>query len=149
MSIKITNYVRSAAKSLLSVAFLSAAFVFATTLLFIPIEARADAGYDQCTKRGQTSFDFNSCGQQWVKREEAALTVSWRNLYTSLKDPQAKSLLLQEQRNWIKYKDSSCRFFGIDAEYGSMGWSTFMAPCIARVIRVRIKQLDEYADPYE
>lgn len=106
--------------------------------------AHADAAHDRCMEKASSSDAYSDCGKQWLAREEAALAVAWKNEYGSLDSSEAKASLLQEQRNWIRYKDSACRFLGT-AEFGSMGWSQRMVPCIARVVRARADQLRAYS----
>lgn len=109
----------------------------------LPTSANADPAYEKCIDRASTSYAYNGCAQQWLRREEAALAIAWKRTYQSLRTNKAKVDLLQEQRNWIKYKDSVCRFYGND-EFGSRGWSQLMVPCIVDVVQVRVQRLNEY-----
>lgn len=109
-----------------------------------PEAALADEYYDNCVARGHTSTDFAICGNEWVEREEAALTLAWRRVYGGQTSSSAKAALLDEQRKWIAYKDSSCKLFNVAESYGSIGWSINLPSCRARVIRERIGQLNDY-----
>jgi uncharacterized protein YecT (DUF1311 family) len=115
----------------------------ASPWMLVAASAHAEPAYDRCMKQAATSFAYNECGKRWIAREEGELTLAWRAAYASLSSPEAKKSLLREQRNWIIYKDSACRFLGTD-EFGSMGWSQNMPACVARVVRVRMDQLRGY-----
>ena len=128
-------------------ALVSTAIVASSLLLLLPEKAQADEYHDRCVARGSTSTDFAICGNEWVKREEAALALTWRRVYGSFEPGPAKTKLLGEQRLWISYKDAACGLFSDSQSFGSIGWAIELPSCRAQVIRDRIELLNSYQRP--
>ena len=112
--------------------------------LISPEKARADEYHERCMASAVTSTDYAECGNEWVEREESALTLAWRRVYNSFEAGTAKARLLAEQRLWIAYKDKACSLYGDTRSFGSMGWSLELPSCRAQIIRERIELLNSY-----
>jgi len=70
---------------------------------------------------------------------DAELNQVWRSLYPALPPGRAKTALLNEQRKWIDFKDSSCIFWHYG--FGTAGRDIYFYSCRENIIEQRIKYL--------
>lgn len=114
--------------------------LLAGTLLAAATTSAGDV-YTQCINSAHTNFDYAQCGQVYLKRLDAALNVTWKKAYASLDDKQSRMQLLQEQRDWIKFKDESCRFWA-NSFSGREGQVLHFYGCRGAIIEARISDLN-------
>ena len=105
--------------------------------------------YDVCMQRARTNLEYQECGGEELARQEARLAASWKVAYASLivdsvateVERQARQALLEEQRAWIRYKDSSCNHW--QHGYGREGQVIDFYGCRIAVIKERERHLRE------
>ncbi|WP_337268643.1 lysozyme inhibitor LprI family protein [Oryzifoliimicrobium ureilyticus] len=122
--------------------------LIALVLLLPASHASADAIYDKCMdESGGTNYGFGKCGGEWVARADAKLNQVWKDLMARLGDrADAKQSLLEEQRAWNTYKESSCTFY--QSDFGREGQVIHYPACRAGVIEQRIKDLEDYGSDF-
>jgi len=111
--------------------------------------APAKSSYDGCMERAFTNVEMQDCGSAELKRQEARLAATWKAAYASLMvdsvategERQARQALLEEQRAWIQYKDSSCNHW--QHGYGREGQVIDFYGCRIAVIKERERHLRE------
>ena len=79
-----------------------------------------------------------------LDRLEAALNTAWKDAQASV-DQQTQKDLLAEQRAWLKFRDSSCRFWA-SGSYGRDGQVLYFIQCRAEITRTRISDLNEISE---
>lgn len=82
--------------------------------------ALADAAFDKCMNAALSNFDFDECDKALLARENDRLNAVWKQLM-SLASEQAKKDLREEQRSWLKFRDTSCMFYGNRDDFGREG----------------------------
>lgn len=105
------------------------------------------AEFDKCMKSAVTNRDFGACTQNEIKHQEKKLSKAWVNISAEIKEVSVKAYkeLLNEQRLWIKYKDSACNYFLVEEDkmyvFGHEGTSLHFGICKASVIAERVDYL--------
>jgi uncharacterized protein YecT (DUF1311 family) len=102
--------------------------------------AAADDAFDACMK--SKGAGDTQCGEDWVKREQARVDETWRELSQMVDGDLAKSLT-DEQRAWEVFRDASCTF-KLDPGFGGTGGPKGFHACRAGVIGARASALDAY-----
>ena len=102
--------------------------------------ASADDGYSQCIDATSTNPEWAECGAAYLKRLDEALNAAWKKTNASL-DEQSRTDLLAEQRAWLKFLDSSCRFWA-NGSFGREGQVLHFYGCRAAIIQARIADLN-------
>jgi uncharacterized protein YecT (DUF1311 family) len=105
-------------------------------LLAAAAPAPADEAFDACKAAGG---DENSCGEQWIGREQAGLDTIWQEL-TGLTEGKVNASLVSEQKAWEAFRDVSCAF-KLDDGFGEAGG---YHACRAEVIAARAAALEAY-----
>lgn len=88
--------------------------------------------------------DYARCNNSLINRDEIDLKAAWLHAYKQMPSAEAKAKLLDEQRNWIKYKESACSFWTMD-DFGTNGRDFEGPACYSKVIEDRTDQLNNYA----
>lgn len=109
------------------------------TLALAASLALADQGYDKCMEKAVTNQDFSACGTAMLERRDAELNRVWRETAAELDAP-AKAALLEEQRQWLAFRDKSCTWWTTGA-FGREGQTVHFYTCRAGVIDARIEYL--------
>ncbi|MDO1451774.1 lysozyme inhibitor LprI family protein [Rhodocytophaga aerolata] len=87
----------------------------------------------------QTQLEMNEEAYNNYKKADKELNLVYKKLLGSL-NPKEKSLLIQAQRSWIKFRDSHCDFAAEEFDGGSiqpMVWAT----CLEEKTKARIEDL--------
>lgn len=83
-------------------------------VLALPVHAKEpqySTTYDRCidTAGGVTSSMVECIGAE-IKRHDGRLNAQYKAAMATLQEPQ-KGLLLDAQRQWLKYRDANCMFY--------------------------------------
>ena len=73
---------------------------------------------------------------------DAALNAEWKRLMAAV-DGQTKADLVDEQRAWLAYRRSACKFWA-NGEQGREGQVLHYPGCVASVMEQRTGALAEY-----
>lgn len=89
----------------------------------------------------RSNADYSACGQAEIDRQETILNATWRALARSMQefDANAFKALLDEQRLWIKLKESSCIYYRNG--FGREGYVVNYPACMIEVLKSRIAYL--------
>jgi uncharacterized protein YecT (DUF1311 family) len=105
----------------------------------------ADSEYRKCVDAGgATNAAWSECGGEWMKRADAELNATWKDLRLVVAGDTAQALL-DEQRAWNAYKEKSCMFWA-SGEYGREGQVINYPACRAEVIEERTARLKHYLE---
>jgi uncharacterized protein YecT (DUF1311 family) len=115
----------------------------AALLLAGPAAAGDDPEHARCLERAMTSAAMAACGHARIKRLDAVLNERWSALQAAL-SPEAWRALRSEQRRWLTFLESACRFWSA-SQFGSMHRSLAAPECRAGIIEARIAQLEAIA----
>lgn len=100
-----------------------------------------DAEETACYERDQSQQAMNICAGEAYQRADKALNAEWQKLLTRYgDDPKAKKLLLDGQRAWLTYRDSTCEMAAYDVIGGSL-WPLVNSGCLARLTRERTTEM--------
>lgn len=105
--------------------------------------ALADAAFDKCMNAARSNFDFDKCGKAVLTRDDERLNAVWKQVLNLALDPARKDLL-EEQRSWLKFRDTSCLFYGSRDDFGREGTVIHLPKCRDNIISDRIKTLEGY-----
>jgi uncharacterized protein YecT (DUF1311 family) len=89
----------------------------------------------------QTQAEMNLTAAQGYYKADAELNKVYKILMSKL-DENGKSLLIKAENDWIKYRDSHCKFEASFYEGGSMQPMIYSS-CLESVTMERIKELKE------
>jgi uncharacterized protein YecT (DUF1311 family) len=96
---------------------------------------------DACYEADYSQQAMNRCAGDAYERADAALNAQWKKvLDTYGDDAEAKKLLLDGQRAWLKYRDSWCEISALDSVGGSI-WPLINSGCLASLTRARTQEL--------
>lgn len=118
--------------------------VVTSFVMAIATGANADEKYDKCMDAAETNADFGDCGDAFVKREDAKLNATWKELHGAATG-QTKKDLLAEQRLWVSFKESACKFYA-NGDWGREGQVIDAPACMATIIADRTEELKSYAE---
>jgi uncharacterized protein YecT (DUF1311 family) len=107
-----------------------------TTLLVIGVTIFGTPAVARCP--GDTQMEMNACAAEDYKRADAKLNAAYRRL---AKTPE----LIATERDWIKYRDTTCANETADYRGGSME-SMVYSECMAEKTEERIAVLNEMAN---
>lgn len=102
--------------------------------------ASADSAYRQCIDSTSSNVEWAGCGEDFLERLDLALNAAWKRAKASV-DPQSQKDLLQEQRAWLKFRDSSCMMWA-NGSYGREGEILHYFKCRAGITETRISDLN-------
>ncbi|MEN9913839.1 MAG: hypothetical protein RL528_573 [Bacteroidota bacterium] len=95
-----------------------------------------------CNKiKAQTQIELNQNATIKYQKTDAKLNEIYNQLINILDIPQ-KKLLIIAQKNWIKFRDSNCKFEISDYNGGSIQ-TLIYSNCLIECTQIRIKQLSE------
>jgi uncharacterized protein YecT (DUF1311 family) len=89
----------------------------------------------------QTQAEMNQTASQGYYKADAELNKVYKVLMSKL-DENGKALLVKAENDWIKYRDSHCKFEASFYEGGSMQPMIYSS-CLESVTMNRIKELKE------
>ena len=87
----------------------------------------------------QTQAEMNQTAAQGYYKADAELNKVYKMLMSKL-DENGKALLIKAENDWIKYRDSHCKFEASFYEGGSMQPMIYSS-CLESVTMDRIKEL--------
>jgi uncharacterized protein YecT (DUF1311 family) len=89
----------------------------------------------------QTQAEMNQTAAKGYYKADAELNKVYKILMSKL-DENGKSLLIKAENDWIKYRESHCKFEASFYEGGSMQPMTYSS-CLESITMERIKELKE------
>jgi len=87
----------------------------------------------------QTQLEMNETANTNYKKADAQLNKVYKQLM-SIIDKNEKLLLIQAERDWVKFRDSHCKFEASQYEGGSMKPLVY-STCLEAVTRKRIAEI--------
>jgi uncharacterized protein YecT (DUF1311 family) len=90
----------------------------------------------------KTNLDFSRCGGDEIVRQEKLLSEAWKRVSDNIKGygDDSFNALLAEQREWIKLKDISCKYYQIG--FGREGQAIAFPICLINVLKSRVESLN-------
>jgi uncharacterized protein YecT (DUF1311 family) len=83
------------------------------------------------------------CGEAYLWRLEVALNAAWKRTEAAL-NTRSRKELLEEQRAWLKFRDSSCLFWA-NGSFGRDGQVIRFFECRAAITAARVSDLNRVA----
>jgi uncharacterized protein YecT (DUF1311 family) len=102
--------------------------------------ASADSAYSKCIDGTSSNVEWAGCGQDFLERLDATLNAAWKRAKASV-DAKSQKDLLEEQRAWLKFRDSSCMMWA-NGSYGREGEVLHYFECRAGITEARISDLN-------
>ncbi len=90
----------------------------------------------------QTQIEMNKDASDYYEVADKKMTKIYKEVMSNL-NPEDKRLLLDAQRNWVKYKESHCKSVKNGFKKGSIQTLTYYT-CLLEATEERIKQLQKY-----
>lgn len=90
----------------------------------------------------QTQIEMNKDASDYYEVADKKMTKIYKEVMSNL-NPEDKKLLLDAQRNWVKYKESHCKSVKNGFKKGSIQTLTYYT-CLLEATEERIKQLQKY-----
>lgn len=90
----------------------------------------------------QTQTEMNSNASEYYKEADKKMTILYKEIMSSL-PKEDKQLLLEAQRNWVKFKESHCKTVEHGFKGGSLQPLVYYS-CLLELTEERIKQLQKY-----
>lgn len=87
----------------------------------------------------QTQSEMNETANVKYKKADAELNKVYKQLMTIL-DQNEKLLLIQAEKDWVKYRDSHCKFDVSQYEGGSIQ-PLIYSTCLEEITRKRIAEI--------
>jgi uncharacterized protein YecT (DUF1311 family) len=103
--------------------------------------------WQKCINGTTTNYDWSQCGSAEIKRQEARLNAAWKKAFACFDTEEMrapKQDFLEEQRLWIKWKESSCNFYSDGQAFGREGQVLSYFSCRASVIAQRSEFLERF-----
>ncbi|MEO9346319.1 lysozyme inhibitor LprI family protein [Acinetobacter radioresistens] len=112
---------------------------------FLPILALAcsSSAFAVCDT-GMSQNELNICSANEYKKEDQKLNKVY-NAYISKLDKNRKYKVKAVQLNWIKYKDSDCKYQASAYQGGSMQ-SFVLNSCLTKKTKLRTQELQTYLE---
>jgi uncharacterized protein YecT (DUF1311 family) len=99
---------------------------------------------DQCYDAAKDQAALNECADAAFKESDKKLNELYKQIETRLNDDaDTKNLLVQAQRDWIKFRDAECSFQTAGAAGGSM-IPMLVAQCMDGLTQSRVKDFEGY-----
>jgi uncharacterized protein YecT (DUF1311 family) len=89
----------------------------------------------------QTQSEMNVTANAKYKKADAELNKVYKQLMSIL-DQNEKPLLIQAEKDWVKYRDSHCRFDASQYDGGSIQ-PLIYSTCLEELTRKRIAEIRE------
>ena len=93
----------------------------------------------------QTQMEMNQEAFTLYKKADTRMTLVYKKVAKSLKDPKQKQTLIQTQRKWIIYKEAHCKAIAALYEGGSIQPLIYY-DCLKTITNDRIKNLQNYLE---
>ena len=90
----------------------------------------------------QTQIEMNTNAADYYKAADKKMALLYKEIMISL-SAEDKNLLLEAQRNWVKFKESHCKSVKNGFKKGSIQTLTYYT-CLLEATEERIKQLQKY-----
>jgi uncharacterized protein YecT (DUF1311 family) len=119
--------------------------IFAILLATAAVQQAADDDPIEtaCYARDYSQQAMNRCAGDAFERADKALNAQWAKVLAAYgDDAEAKKLLLDGQRAWLTYRDTTCALSAFDSRGGSI-WPLINSMCLAQLTRERTAQLVE------
>jgi uncharacterized protein YecT (DUF1311 family) len=117
------------------------AILTAAMVLAMPAFAFAQ---DKCYDDAKDQAALNECADAAFKKSDKKLNELYKQIEARLKDDaDAKKLLIQAQRDWVKFRDAECNFQTAEAAGGSM-MPMLVAQCMDGLAQARAKDFEGY-----
>lgn len=114
--------------------------IAAAVVLAMPAFAFAK---DKCAD-AEDQATMNQCADAAFKKSDAKLNTLYKQIESRLKDdPDTKKLLVQAQRDWVKFRDAECDFQTAGAAGGSV-MPMLISMCMDSLTQSRIKDFEGY-----
>jgi uncharacterized protein YecT (DUF1311 family) len=116
--------------------------IVALLIALAGMQAAADDPIETaCYKQDESQQGMNRCAGEAYERADTALNAQWQKVIARYSDDaEAKALLLNGQREWLKYRDAQCEIAAFDNRGGSI-WPLINSGCLARLTRERAAEL--------
>jgi uncharacterized protein YecT (DUF1311 family) len=99
---------------------------------------------DKCYDAARDQPALNECADAAFKKSDKKLNELYKQIETRLNDDaDTKNLLVQAQRDWIKFRDAECSFQTAEAVGGSM-MPMLTAQCAESLTQSRVKDFEGY-----
>ena len=96
---------------------------------------------EACYAADHSQQGMNRCAGDAFQRADEALNLQWAKVTAVFADDaEGKTLLVDTQRAWLKYRDGQCKLAALDSVGGSI-WLLINSSCLAELTRQRTKQL--------
>ena len=118
--------------------------ILAALLLTADPESAAATAWRACIDRTTTNDEWGRCGGDYIRRVDMELNSKWTELMAATQG-QTKADLVTEEKAWIAYKETACRFYE-NGDWGREGQVLHGPACLAQVIERRTRQLSIYLD---
>ena len=123
-------------------------FIILVTLSINAHSAELSKQYSNCLNTTSTNVDWSACSNAEIDLQEKILKKVWKNVSKEMKtySNDAFVALLDEQRAWIKYKDSACTYYTSRTDddtptFGREGMVLHYGACVASIIAERVEYL--------
>jgi len=95
----------------------------------------------------QTQMEMNMQANAEYKKADKEMAAVYKKVQKKITDPKEKTLFLEAQRTWIKYKEAHCKSASA-AELGGSIYPLVYASCLRKLTEQRTAQLNEYLKTY-
>jgi uncharacterized protein YecT (DUF1311 family) len=110
-------------------------------VLAIPAFAFAQ---DKCYNEAKDQGALNACADAAFKESDKKLNGLYKQIEARLKDDaDTKKLLVQAQRDWVKFRDAECSFQTAGGAGGRM-MPMLIAQCMDGLTQSRVKDFEGY-----
>jgi uncharacterized protein YecT (DUF1311 family) len=117
------------------------AILTVAVVLAMPVFAFAQ---DKCYDDAKDQPALNACADAAFRKSDKKLNELYKQIEARLNDDaDAKKLLIQAQRDWIKFRDAECSFQTAEAAGGSM-MPMLTAQCMDGLTQSRVKNFEGY-----
>lgn len=99
---------------------------------------------DKCYDAAKDQAAPNECADAASKKSDNKLNELYKQIETRLKDDaDTKTLFVQAQRDWVKFRDAECSFQTVGAAGGSV-MPMLVAQCMDSLTQSRVKDFEGY-----
>ena len=108
------------------------------------IEEEKEDVYDPC--QGGGALEQGECARRALEKADAELNSVYRDLMAMLSDTTdvgklTKRKLREDERKWVRWKDSHCEAYGNETGGVQMWKSTYTVACLAEVTEDQAQKL--------
>ncbi|MER9618033.1 lysozyme inhibitor LprI family protein [Mesorhizobium sp. M0207] len=99
---------------------------------------------DKCYDAAKDQAAANECADAASKKSDNKLNELYKQIETRVKDDvDTKTLFVQAQRDWVKFRDAECSFQTVGAAGGSV-MPMLVAQCMDSLTQSRVKDFEDY-----